>query len=406
MDIRIIPHKLNGTIEAVSSKSDVHRLLIAAALSEAPTYIHTNIISRDIEATIGCLRALGAGIELFEEHNEHKFFVMPIRSDRRDSDLVLDCAESGSTARMLLPVSVSLYNEAKFIGRGSLLPRTFSDLINEMEKNGCTFSRKNIPFNVSGKLRAGTFTLSGSVTSQFISGLLFALPLLDGDSKIVLTTKLQSSGYVDMTVETLKRFGIAVTKTDDGFEVEGNQKYITPDEAIAEGDWSNAAFFIAAGVTVNGVEDYSLQKDKKIVDLLDELNKSDRDEIVIDAEQIPDLVPILAVAACGTRKTMRIVNASRLRIKESDRLNSVYTMMKSLGANIEEGEDSLTVRGTGELEGGKTDSFNDHRIAMAAAIASCICKSEVVISNAETVEKSYPRFFEDFNSLGGNANVI
>jgi 3-phosphoshikimate 1-carboxyvinyltransferase len=406
VDIRITPKKLAGSIIAVSSKSDVHRLLIAAALSKTATYIHTNIIAKDIEATIGCLRTLGAGIEIFEHNNEYKIFVMPIRGDRSKSDLVLDCGESGSTARMLLPVTAGLYSEAKFIGRGSLPPRPFTDLIDEMEKNGCKFDQKNIPFTVSGRLKPGKFTLSGSVTSQFISGLLFALPLLEGDSKIILTTKLQSSGYVDMTIATLRRFGITIGVTADGFEILGNQKYNSPGEVIAEGDWSNSAFFIAAGIKVNGLNENSFQKDKRIISLLDELNESDSDELVFDAEEIPDLVPILAVAACSTNKTTMILNAARLRIKESDRLNSVYTMLKSLGADIEEGEDNLTIHGNGALAGGTTDSFNDHRIPMAAAIASCICKDEVFITNAEAVGKSYPRFFDDFNSLGGKADVI
>lgn len=390
MKVTITPQKLCGRVDAIASKSFAHRIMIAAALADKPTKINLNTTSEDIEATKNCLLSMGAKIE----EGEGFIKITPITYSE---DIVLDCNESGSTARFLLPVAATVCDSFKMSGKGRLPERPMTPLVAQMRNHNVTISQDNIPLEVSGKMSGGRFEIPGDISSQYITGLLFALPNCSQKSEIVLTSPLQSAAYVDITIGVLKQFGIEIIKTENSFIVEP-QKFISPDEITVEGDWSNAAFWVVANeicenVFVDGLNYKSLQGDMNI------LNAKDLYEI--DASEIPDLVPVLAVLACARKGKTVIYNAQRLRIKESDRLETVRKSLSSLGADIEETADGLIINGTGSLSGGECESFNDHRIAMSCAVASCICKNEVIIKDAQAVNKSYPKFFEDFVKLGG-----
>ncbi len=420
MDIRITPRKLTGSIAAITSKSDAHRCLICAALCNGTTEVVINDSNRDIEATAGCLAALGAEIT----QRGRVYQVKGIKTV--PDEAVLDCGESGSTLRFLLPLAAAVGKSVTLTGSGRLPERPLSPLMEEMEQKGCGFSERKLPLTVSNGLKSGRYTLPGNVSSQYITGLLLALPLLEGESEILLTSKLESAGYVDMTIRTLSLFGIKTETLPNGggYRVKGGQRFISPERITVEGDWSNAAFWLAAGAVSDGIEMSGLdidsaQGDKAIAGLLSRfgaavdigngkisVSRNDMSGITVDVSAIPDAVPILAVTACAANGETRIENAARLRIKESDRLKSVTAMITALGGDITELDDGLIIKGNGKLRGGKVDSFNDHRIAMAAAIASSICEDEVIITGAQAVEKSYPKFFEHFNILGGEANVI
>lgn len=420
MDVRISPKKLTGKIAAITSKSDAHRCLICAALCDDTTDVVINDSNRDIEATASCLRALGAEIT----QNGSIYSVTGIKSVPENA--LLDCGESGSTLRFMLPLAAATGKEIALVGSGRLPERPLSPLMEEMEQKGCKFSARKLPLTVSNGLNSGKYTLPGNVSSQYITGLLLALPLLDGDSEITLTSKLESAGYVDMTVRTLSLFGIEIETLPNGvgYKIKGGQRFVSPKKITVEGDWSNAAFWLAAGAVSDGIEMSGLdvesaQGDREIVKLLKRfgakiavdgtdiaVSSGEMSGITVDVSAIPDAVPILAVLACAAGGETKIVNAARLRIKESDRLKSVTAMITTLGGDITELADGLVINGSGKLNGGVVDSFNDHRIAMAAAIACSICEQEVIITNAQAVEKSYPKFFEHFNMLGGEADVI
>ncbi len=421
MDIRITPSPLCGTLRAVASKSDAHRGLICAALCDSPTEVVIRALNRDIEATMNCLSALGAG---FSQIEAGVWRVNPIV--QRPAHAALDCCESGSTLRFLLPVAAALCQTTRVEGAGRLPQRPLSPLREELEAHGCTFDAAQLPFTMDGTLAAGQFTLPGNISSQYITGLLFALPLLAGDSDIILTTPLESAGYVSMTLRTLARFNIDITTPPDGggYHIKGGQRYRSPGRIAAEGDWSNAAFWLAAGaihapVTVTALNADTAQGDSEIVPLLRrfgariETNGSRAtvsprvlSGFTIDAAEIPDLVPVLSVMACAAVGTTKIINAARLRIKESDRLQTIAQSLTALGGSVSELPDGLIIEGTGRLKGGVVNSFNDHRIAMAMSIAATICSGDVILRDAAAVEKSYPGFFEDFKQLGGKADVI
>lgn len=437
MDIKIIPRKLKGRLDALPSKSHAHRVLIAQKLarmqngeaanadnahgSEIPTF------SKDIEATKNCLAQLDSG------------------SPR------LNCIESGSTMRFMLPVAMALRDEAVFIGTGKLPSRPISPLREEMERNGCTFSpgtpaadAADIPDGFSeictirGQLQPGTYRLAGNISSQFITGLLFALPLLDGDSTLELTTALESAGYVDLTLDVLRDFGIMIDekRSPEGFNtyvINGSQRYTEPADVTVQGDWSNAAFWLACGalggdVTLDGVDMTSSQRDKEFADILMQMGAhlevsscgtsmdstsatgglssirctgNGLSAADIDVAQIPDLVPVLATVMALADGASEITHAERLRIKESDRIFTVHDFLSKLGADITDEGSGLSVRGKRTLSGGEVYGHNDHRIVMAAAVASCGCTGPVIIRGAEAVNKSYPDFFRDFAALGG-----
>lgn len=417
MNATIAPAKLGGTIPAIASKSDAHRLLILAALSQGETRLWMDQRSEDIDATIDCLRALGARIEI-----EPKGVCVQGIGQAAESPL-LDCRESGSTFRFLLPVAATLCGRARFTGGGRLPERPIGELLRVLQSHGVLFSAERLPFETAGTLTGGTFSLPGNVSSQYLTGLLLALANLPQDSEIVLTTRLESAAYVDITLHALRRFGVRIAQQGGHYRVRGGQEIKSPGELRVDGDWSNAAFFLTAGalgrpVTMTGLSLDSPQGDKVILDALRRFGASvetERETVtvspaalsgcIIDVGETPDLLPILALlGACAAGET-RLVNAARLRLKESDRLASVSAMLRALGGRVEELPDALVITG-GRLAGGTVESFRDHRIAMSAAIASVCCAREVQILGADAVNKSYPAFFEDFNRLGGHANVV
>lgn len=395
MNVIITPTKLSGTVSAVSSKSDAHRKIIASALADKPTKIKINNFSDDIDATLDCILALGGNFEKLSDG----VLITPVL--KAPDTVSLNFRESGSTARFLLPVAVALSKSGSFDGRGRLPHRPFFELTNELRTHGVSVDSDNLPMHTRGLLKSGEYKISGSISSQYLTGLLFSLPLLETESKIILTSPLNSSAYVDMTLNTLKEFGVNVDIDKNIYTVKP-QKYISPEEISAEGDWSAAAFWqvlnkICGDVRVDGMNENSYQGDRKIMDLLDETN--------IDASQIPDLVPILCILAASRKGTTVIKGAARLRHKESDRLLAMTECIKSLGGNAEETDDGMIIYGTGKLSGGVVDGFGDHRVVMSAAIASCISKNKVEITGAEAVAKSYPAFFDDFKKLGGIFDV-
>lgn len=420
MDIRITPSKLSGTIPAISSKSDAHRILIAAALANDETVIKCNQTSKDIEATISCLNAFGADIKT----DGGNIFVTPIKKAAETAEL--DCQESGSTLRFLLPVAGALSVNATFKGSGRLPSRPITPLRREMENYGISFSPPwAFPIEISGTLHCGDYSIKGNVSSQFITGLLFALPLLDGDSTLRLIPPVESRSYINMTLNTLSKFGIEISEDENVFYIKGNQKYISPKTITVEGDWSNAAFFLTAGaigdsVTVSGLDINSLQGDRKVLDVLTRMGAQvtvlgDRVTVSpgvikgteIDASDIPDLIPVLSVAASAAQSGVTTVtNAARLRLKECDRLAAINECINNIGVVVAETDDGLVIWSENKICGGTIFSFNDHRIVMSMAIAGITSDGAIVIKNAEAVSKSYPSFFEDFNTLGGKADVI
>lgn len=420
MEMRCTPSTLSGRINAISSKSDAHRLLICSALSNETTKINCNVMSKDIIATVECLKAMGADITVGNG-------VITVTPQAFKSKAQLNCCESGSTLRFLLPVVSALGIVATLDGSGRLPERPISPLKEEMEKKGVTFhTGSDFPLHLTGQLQSGEYEIAGNISSQFITGLLFALPLLNGDSKIKLIPPVESRSYLNITLSALRKFGVEITQEENTYYIKGNQKYISPKEITVDGDWSNASFFLCAGavskkgVTVCGLDVNSPQGDKKILDILKrmgadvEINGTEitvkRNKLfgtVVDARNIPDLVPIISVVgACCEKGATHIINAQRLRLKESDRIQSVFGMLDRVGVAVSETDDGLIIWSDNEMVGKVIDSYNDHRIVMSTAILSCECSLPVDITDYKAVEKSYPHFFEDFNSLGGRANVI
>ncbi len=411
------PAKLSGTIPAIASKSDAHRLLILAALCRGETRLLLEQRSADIDATIACLCALGATITLLPDG------VLVHGIERVNENPLLDCGESGSTFRFLLPVAAALCEHARFTGSGRLPERPIGELMQVLQAHGVAFSAERLPFETAGKLTGGHFSLPGNVSSQYLTGLLLALPLMQAQSTVSLTTRLESAAYVDITLHALKRFGVQVETQNGSYFVSGKQAIQSPGTLRVDGDWSNAAFFLAAGalgnpITMTGLHLDSPQGDKAILNALRRfgarvettadtitVSPAKRSGCTIDVGETPDLLPILAVlGACVAGETC-LINAARLRLKESDRLASVFAMLRALGGRVEELPDALVITG-GELAGGTVDSCRDHRIAMSAAIASICCAKQVTILVADAVKKSYPAFYDDFNRLGGHADVV
>ena len=418
MQVKIKPTKPKGEISAIASKSDAHRAIICAALADEKTNINISHISKDIEATLDCIRNMGAD---YNKKND-VYEITPLKKPAENP--ILYCGESGSTLRFLLPVLSALGSGATFTGSGRLPERPMELIVDVLKERGNCFSSSTLPITVSGKTGAGDFSIAGDISSQFISGLLFALPLLKEKSTVRLTSKLQSSAYVDMTIDTLKRFGINIIKSENEFIIGANNTYTSPGEYVVEGDWSNSAFFmvlgaIGGGITVKNLNLNSHQSDKMILDALSHagaeykvsesgitVQKSDIVPFLFDVSQCPDLFPILSVLACKAKGKSVLYNAGRLRIKESDRIKTTKELILSLGGCAEETADSLIIYGNGKLKGGSAESFNDHRIAMSAFVASAICEEDVVLNDARAIDKSYPSFMEDFAKTGGAFNVI
>ena len=422
MDIQIQPTTLSGSIRAISSKSDVHRFLMAAALAKGTSRVHFTTLSDDIAATVGALRAMGAVITVTGEDGDFTATVQG--GGAMPSGAVLDANECGTTARLLLPIAAACSDHFTLTGKNGLCKRPFADLCDAMAPNGTTCSDTHLPITTSGRLHGGVFSIRGDVSSQYISGLLFALPLLDGDSEIRLTTPAVSVGYIDMTLSTLAMFGIAVEKTEGGYFVKGKQTYTPVAEYFAEGDWSNATFWLCAGavgdrLTVRGLRYDSLQKDRMVLDILAKagakitrgeneitIERAPMHGIDFDGEDIPDALPALATVLSLADGESRICGGARLRIKESDRIATTVAMLRALGADVTATDDGFAIRGVTRFAGGEVDAANDHRIAMCASFASQCATAPVIILGAECVNKSYPTFFDDFKKLGGNCSAI
>lgn len=400
----IHPSKLAGDIEAIASKSQAHRLLICAALADRETRIRCATLSKDIEATADCMRALGADIR----YDSGVFHVKPI--GQRPEIAVLDCGESGSTLRFLLPVVCALGAEADIRMHGRLPERPLSPLWEELERHGARLSRPepDVIHVSAGALTGGEYTLAANISSQFVSGLLFALPLLGTESRIRLTGELESASYIEMTVRALRSFGVESSFDGKAYALPAGQRYVSPGDAAVEGDWSNAAFWICAdrilGGTLNitGLDPDSPQGDRAAAPVSLRVAAG---SAVVDCRDIPDLVPVLSVLAAVSPGQTRFINAGRLRIKESDRLASTAALLRALGGQAEEQPDGLTVTGVSRLHGGEVDSANDHRIAMCAAVASLASDGDIILHGAQAVSKSYPAFWSDFRRLGGNVEL-
>lgn len=415
MNMSIFCASAQGKINAIPSKSVAHRLLICAAFADMPTRIRCDETNEDIEATVACLSALGANVV----RNAPYYDVTPVSKNDVKQNASLQCNESGSTLRFLLPVAAALGASSSFLLDGRLPERPLSPLREELEAHSVSIVGKN-PLRVEGILEGNEFSIDGGVSSQFVSGLLFALSLLEYDCKLTVKGKIESAPYIDITCDALALFGAPVKKEGSSYVISAKGRFISPRTIDVEGDWSNAAFPLALGILgknieVGGLNVSSSQGDKAIVDILRAFggNISYCEEtgsyvasastlvgINVDASQIPDLVPILATVATVAKGRTRIYGAARLRLKESDRLKSVCTVLASLGASITETDDGLIINGVDRLHGGQIDSFNDHRIAMSVAVASALSDDTITLSGAEAVAKSYPRFWDDMRSLG------
>lgn len=405
MDITLRPAVLRGRIPAISSKSFAHRALLAAALARQTCVIRLNCRSADIDASVRALPALGAKGENIPDGVR----VVPATESFPPGGII-DCGESGSTLRFLLPVLGARGGSFRLEGHGRLPARPLSPLREILTAHGISFSAEQLPFTLNGQLTAGEFALPGNVSSQYLTGLLLALPLLNGDSFIRLTSPLESAGYVRITLEVLRNFGITVSENPDGFAVAGGQKYRAPADYTVEGDWSNAAFWLVANVLparrdntmnrleVSGLNPQSVQPDRAVVAVLEQFCSS-AGRLEIDVSQFPDLVPVLAVAAALRPGVTRFTNGARLRLKESDRIAATVAMINALGGNARELPDGMEFSGVGLFSGGTVDSVNDHRLAMAAGIAATASTAPVCVLGANAVNKSYPGFWEEYHRL-------
>ena len=393
MDITIYPHSLSGSITAIPSKSQAHRLLICAAFADGPTVLNCPQTNRDIEATASCLRALGAKID----RSDRGYTVHPI--ERVPEAAVLPCGESGSTLRFMLPIVGALGVDAIFQMEARLPERPLSPLWEEMERMGCSLTRPtSSTLRCQGKLHGGEYVISGGVSSQFITGLLFAGALLEEACYIRITGTLESAPYVTMTQKALALFGV---NTQD-FTIPGKQVLRSPGNVNVEGDWSNGAFFMAAktlgsDLQILNLDPDSPQGDRAAAHWLHRLQEA---HCTIDATNIPDLVPILSVVA-GANHGAVFTGIRRLRLKETDRVATVCAMINALGAEAEATEDTLTIS-PAPYQGCTIDATADHRIAMSAGIAATVATGPVTVINADSVNKSYPSFWAEYRRLGGN----
>lgn len=409
--------KLSGIISPPPSKSTGHRAIICGALARGKSTI-TNIgYSEDIDATIKAMRLFGAEIE----QQGSTLVINGENTLKNVSGMAIDCNESGSTLRFLIPLALHC-DSVTYTGRDGLAARPLTTYYKLFDKWGIEYTNTDgkLPLTVKGGKADSEIYVEGNVSSQFISGLLFALPLADGEYTIHITSTMESKGYIDLTLQMLEKFGIEIINNNyESFYIKGNQQY-KPCDYVCESDFSQAAFYLVAGTIGNdlictGLDLDSKQGDKEIVDIINKMGGKIVEEknglrptpakthgITIDASQIPDLVPIISLLGVFSEGDTRIVNAARLRIKESDRLNTTATQLNALGADIEELEDGLIIHGTGGLKGGKANGCNDHRIAMTLAIAATRTDEDVTIEDSGSVKKSYPHFWEDYKMLGGN----
>lgn len=405
MNLTITSTRLHGCVTPPPSKSIAHRMILAAALSEGESTIHNAALSEDILATLRCAEVLGAAWTL--DGSTLRITGCVGKGIPRTEPLRFDCGESGSTLRFLIPIALALADGGVFTGRGRLMERPQGPYSALFREKGISFEQSGNTLTVQGTLLSGEYRLAGNISSQFFTGLLFALPLLDGPSLIVPTTKLESTDYVSMTIDVLKRSGITVGTTftlPPHFSVSGGSSY-HPFSASVESDWSQAAFWYAANetgssISVSGMEDDSVQGDSVFPQWMEKLWKNA--SVTIDASQHPDLVPPLAARAATRNGSLQITNIGRLRMKESDRISAIRDTLSAIGADISAGADHMIITGKDSLSGGvSVDAHGDHRIAMMLAIAALRCREPITVTGAECVRKSYPHFWEDYKSLGG-----
>ena len=418
-DVKFSPFVPNGTVNVPPSKSDVHRAIICAAMANGVSRISPVALSNDIKATIGCIKALGADAVL-----ENNVLTVDGTNMYKNKTALLDCGESGSTLRFFIPIAAVGNINATFVGKGKLPQRPIGIFTEALPKAGTVCKTEGgLPLEIKGQLKSGIFEIPGNVSSQFITGLLLALPILEGDSEIVLTSPLESVGYTAMTIRTMKQFGVNIQATEKGWHIKGGQSYKTCDYTT-DGDWSQAAFFMVLGavsgkVTVKGVAKDSTQGDKKCAEILARfgakvtqldnevtVEKGELKAITVDASQIPDLVPVLSVCAAFADGTTKIINAERLRIKECDRLKATAELLNNLGGKVKELSDGLEITGVSSLKGGNVNGYNDHRIVMSAAVCAARSDEDITATFAISINKSYPDFYIDYNSIGGKANVL
>jgi len=424
-NLKIYPRKLSGEVKIPPSKSMAHRAVICAALGNGISKVTNIDYSDDIIATIEAMSSLGAKITKKEDYLEVYGINSPenIEANSVKDQRTIDCNESGSTLRFLVPIAALFEGVNRFVGRGNLGKRPLDTYYKIFDEQGIKYSYKEgiLDLKTEGKLKAGEFKMEGNISSQFITGLLFTLPLLDGDSKIIITTEMESKGYIDLTLSAIKDFGVEIINNNyEEFIIKGNQIYKSIDYRV-EGDYSQAAFFFCADalsndVVLNDLKLDSLQGDKEVIDILErmglKLNSKNNGLIgnvsdslkatLIDGSQCPDIIPVVSLVAALSEGTTEIINAGRLRIKECDRLAAVTSELNKLGAKITEKEDGLIIEGVKELKGNvEVWSHKDHRIAMTIAIASTICKEPIILKDYECVSKSYPQFWDDFKNLGG-----
>lgn len=418
-DVKFSPFVPKGTVNVPPSKSDVHRAIICAAMANGVSRISPVALSNDIKATIGCIKALGADAVL-----ENNVLTVDGTNMYKNKTALLDCGESGSTLRFFIPIAAVGNINATFVGKGKLPQRPIGIFTEALPKAGTVCKTEGgLPLEIKGQLKSGIFKIPGNVSSQFITGLLLALPILEGDSEIVLTSPLESVGYIAMTIRTMKQFGVNIDTTENGWHIKGGQTYKSCNYTT-DGDWSQAAFFMVLGaiggkVTVKGVAKDSTQGDKKCAEILARfgakvtqldnevtVEKGELKAITIDASQIPDLVPVLSVCAAFAEGTTKIINAERLRIKECDRLKATAELLNNLGGKVKELSDGLEITGVSSLKGGNVNGYNDHRIVMSAAVCAARSDEDITATFAMSINKSYPDFYIDYNSIGGKANVL
>ncbi|MCD7893677.1 MAG: 3-phosphoshikimate 1-carboxyvinyltransferase [Erysipelotrichaceae bacterium] len=416
MAIVITPQKLCGTVTVPPSKSMAHRAIICASLAKGTSIIENIEYSKDIQATIAAMKAIGTTIIEKEDS-----LIIDGSTTYSNHQCEIDCFESGSTLRFMIPVSLVNHNQVHFVGAKRLGERPLDVFYKIFDKQGIPYRYQEnvLDLSIDGQLSPDVFEIPGDVSSQFISGLLFALPLLNKDSKIIITSPLQSKGYIDLTLQMLNQFHIQIINHDyQEFIIPGNQQYLSHNYRV-EADFSQAAFYLVAGALKNDIvlKDLNLdsyQGDKVVIDFLEKMGAKlvEKDDgyqmtcerlhaTVIDGSQCPDIIPIMAIACSLAQGTSLIQNIGRLRIKECDRLKATVEVIHSLGGNAKEYEDSMEIIGCCHLKGGAVSSYNDHRMAMMEAIASTHCQRSVVIDNKDCVSKSYPSFWEDFKMLGG-----
>ena len=409
---------LKGDIKIPPSKSLSHRAIIAAGLARGKSQISNLIYSVDIMATMQGMTQMGSCIEKHQDC----LLILGNGGDIQISNPDFNCQESGSTLRFLIPISMHGGKSVRFYGSGALNKRPLDPYFHIFKDQNIHYSYENqLPLTVKGKLKPQRYLIPGNISSQFISGLMFILPLLDGASEIEIIPPYESKEYVNLTIDVLSDFGVEIKNEGNHYLIEGNQFYAAKDYRV-EGDYSQVAFWLVAGL-LNGSIDAlgmkldSRQGDKAILDIIENMgaslrlskdaisvNKQKTKATIIDGSQCPDIIPVLTVLAAVSSGETQIINASRLRIKECDRLKAITTELNKLGADIRELEDGLIIHGKSKLKGGRVKGWNDHRIVMSLAVASLVCESEVYIEGSHAIEKSYPHFWKDFKSLGGIVN--